>query len=87
MKAQLQQSVAQALDALGVSEGPEIVIQETPSGKEGDYGTPVAFSLARALRKAPAQIAADIAEKLQQPPFVRRVFAVGGYLNFELEPG
>ncbi|WP_018466096.1 arginine--tRNA ligase [Calidithermus timidus] len=87
LKAQLQQSVAQALSALGVNEIPEIIIQETPSDKEGDYGTPVAFSLARVLRKAPAQIAGDIAQKLQPPPFVRRAFAVGGYLNFELEPG
>jgi len=84
--APLKSALAQALHSLGVSELPEIVLQETPLGKEGDYGSPVAFTLARTLRKAPPQIALEIAQKLELPPFVRRAFAVGGYLNFELDP-
>ena len=84
--APLKSALAQALQGLGVSELPEIAIQETPPGKEGDYGSPVAFALARTLRKAPPVIALEIARKLELPPFVRRAFAVGGYLNFELDP-
>lgn len=84
--APLKSALAQALQGLGVSELPEIAIQETPPGKEGDYGSPVAFALARTLRKAPPVIALEIARKLEPPPFVRRAFAVGGYLNFELDP-
>ncbi|MCX7600652.1 MAG: arginine--tRNA ligase, partial [Meiothermus sp.] len=86
IKALLKETLAQALQALGLSEWPEIIVQETPAGKEGDYGTPIAMSLARTLRKAPPQIAADLAQNIQQPSWVRRTFVVGGYLNFELDP-
>ncbi len=86
IKSQLKEAIAQALEALGLSEWPEIVVQETPAGKEGDYGTPIAMALARSLRKAPPQIAADLLQNIQLPAWVRRTFVVGGYLNFELEP-
>jgi len=86
IKPLLKEAIIQALNALGVSEMPEITVQETPAGKEGDYGTPVAMGLARGLRKAPQAIAQEIAEKLQPPTWVKRAFVVGGYLNFELEP-
>ncbi len=86
IKAQLKEAIAQALQALGLNEWPEIIVQETPPGKEGDYGTPVAMSLSRTLRKAPPQIASDLLQNIQLPPWVRRTFVVGGYLNFELEP-
>lgn len=86
IKSQLKAAIAQAMEALGLSEWPEIVVQETPADKEGDYGTPVAMSLARTLRKAPPQIAADLLQNIQLPAWVRRAFVVGGYLNFELEP-
>lgn len=86
IKPLLKETVAEALTAMGISELPDIIVQETPQGKEGDYGTPVAMALARSLRKAPPAIAAEIAEKLQLPPWVKRAFVVGGYLNFELDP-
>lgn len=82
----IRSALAQALQQMGLEEWPEIQLQETPADKEGDYGSPIAFGLARALRKAPPVIAAEIAERLAVPPFVKRVFAVGGYLNFELDP-
>lgn len=86
IKAQLKETIAQALQALGLNELPEIIVQETPAGKAGDYGTPVAMSLARTLRKAPPQIAADLVQNIQPPDWVKRTFVVGGYLNFELDP-
>lgn len=86
-KNQLKTAVTDALAAMGIAEAPEIVLQETPEGKEGDYGTPVAFSLAKALRKAPPQIAGEIAAQLCPPEFVKRVFVVGAYVNFEIDPG
>ncbi len=85
-KAQLKAAIAQALEALGLQEWPEIVVQETPADKEGDYGTPIAMSLARTLRKAPPQIAADLLQNIPLPPWVQRTFVVGGYLNFEVDP-
>lgn len=86
IKAQLKQALREALLALGLDELPEVVVQETPPDKEGDYGTPLAMSLARALRKPPPQIATELLQRIVLPPWVRRAFVVGGYLNFELEP-
>lgn len=86
IKSQLKAAIAQALKALGLLDWPEIVVQETPPDKEGHYGTPVAMSLARTLRKAPPQIATDLLQHIQLPAWVRRSFVVGGYLNFELDP-
>jgi arginyl-tRNA synthetase len=60
----------------------EIVIQDTPSGKPGDYGTPLPFLLAKVLRANPVQIAADLASKIELPKGVARAEAVGPYLNF-----
>jgi arginyl-tRNA synthetase len=60
----------------------EIVIQDTPAGKPGDYGTPLPFLLAKALRANPVQIAADLASKIELPKGIARAEAVGPYLNF-----
>jgi arginyl-tRNA synthetase len=61
---------------------PAVVIQETPADKPGDYGTPAAFSLAKALKKNPVAIAADLLENLELPAGISRAEAVGPYLNF-----
>jgi arginyl-tRNA synthetase len=60
----------------------EIVIQDTPAGKPGDYGTPLPFLLAKALRANPVQIAADLASRIELPKGVARAEAAGPYLNF-----
>ncbi len=60
----------------------EVSIQETPSDKPGDYGSAVAFQLAKALRSNPVQIAKDLAEKISLPVGISRAEAVGPYLNF-----
>lgn len=60
----------------------EIAIQETPSDKPGDYGSAIAFQLAKALRSNPVQIAKDLAEKIALPVGIARLQAVGPYLNF-----
>ena len=60
----------------------EVVIQDTPAEKPGDYGSPVAFILAKALKQNPAQIAKDLAARVELPVGVARAEAVGPYLNF-----
>lgn len=60
----------------------EIGIQETPADKPGDYGTPVAFLLAKALKQNPAALAAKLASEIQLPAGIARAEAVGPYLNF-----
>ena len=63
-----------------------IVLEYPPNRELGDLGTPVAFELARRLRKAPRAIAQEIAEAFGSLDGVRRVAAApNGYLNFFLE--
>ena len=86
----LREAVQQALAELGAAEaevGGEVAIQEVPADKPGDYGTPVAFTLARSLRRNPADIARDLVAALRLPPGVARADAVGPYINFRLDPG
>lgn len=58
-----------------------------PEGKAGDYGSPVAFALAKTMRQNPAAIAGNLVEKLILPSGVAKAEAVGPYLNFHLDPG
>ncbi len=63
-----------------------IPIEYPPNRTLGDLGTPVAFELARRLRKAPRVIAQELAAALGPIPGVRRVEAApNGYLNVFLD--
>jgi arginyl-tRNA synthetase len=75
-----------ALYSLDESSQPTIALDYPPNRELGDLGTPVAFELARRLRKAPRAIAQEIAEAFGSLAGVRRVAAApNGYLNFFLE--
>ena len=50
----------------------------------GHFTTPLAFSLAKTLRKSPNEIANLLAQKLQNLPQFKRVEAVNGYVNLFL---
>jgi arginyl-tRNA synthetase len=74
------------LYSLDESSRPPIVLEYPPNRELGDLGTPMAFELARRLRKAPRQIAQEVAEAFGSLGGVRRVAAApNGYLNFFLE--
>ena len=74
------------LYSLDESSRPAIVLEYPPNRELGDLGTPVAFELARRLRKAPRAIAQEIAEAFGALDGVHRVAAApNGYLNFFLE--
>ena len=65
---------------------PPIVISTPPARAMGDLAVPVAFELARRLRKAPRAIAQEIATTIGIPPGFTRVEATPqGYLNFFLD--
>lgn len=56
---------------------------EIPKKSEnGDFATNVAFLLAKHLRKAPAKIAEDILENLDESFFHKVEIAGGGFINF-----
>ena len=70
------------------SDCPAIVIETPPGRQLGDLAVPVAFELARRLRKAPRLIAQELAGALGPIEGVRRVDAApNGYLNFFLGRG
>src|SRR5690606_11370098 len=68
---------------------PAIVIETPPRRALGDLAVPVAFELARTLRKAPRAIAQDLAAALSEgalPEGIGRVEAApNGYLNFFID--
>src|SRR5687768_7357498 len=65
---------------------PTVALEYPPTRELGDLGTPVAFELARRLRKAPRAIAQEIAGAFGTLEGVRAVSAApNGYLNFFLE--
>lgn len=65
---------------------PAIVIETPPRRALGDLAVPVAFELARRLRKAPRAIAQDLTAALGVVPGVARIEAApNGYLNFYLD--
>jgi arginyl-tRNA synthetase len=90
LKHALKTALETALSAMHLPDGvaPEVVIQETPADKPGDYGSALAFGLAKALRQNPAQIAKDLAARVELPTGIAKAEAVGPYLNFFVDaPG
>ena len=61
-------------------------LETPPDPALGDYAFPC-FRLAKALRKAPPAIAAELAASLALPAGIARCEAKGGYLNFFADQG
>ena len=75
-----------ALYAMDDAAGAAVAIEHPPNRTLGDLGTPVAFELARRLRKAPRVIAQELAERLGGMPGIARVEAApNGYLNLFID--
>ncbi|HEX5069395.1 MAG TPA: arginine--tRNA ligase, partial [Vicinamibacterales bacterium] len=71
---------------LSGTDQPAIVIETPPRRALGDLAVPVAFELARRLRKAPKAIAQELSAALGPIDGVARVEAApNGYLNFYLD--
>ena len=65
---------------------PTLAFDYPPNRELGDLGTPMAFELARRLRKAPRAIAQEIAAAFGTLPGIRQVSAApNGYLNVHLD--
>src|SRR5688572_15943863 len=74
------------LYSLGDADLPAIPLESPPNRSLGDLGSPIAFELARRLRKAPRAIAQEIATAFGTLEGVRQVSAApNGYLNVFLE--
>jgi arginyl-tRNA synthetase len=84
-----EKRIREALDAFvnrhGIGDAT-IAIDRAPNIKMGELATPVAFELAKRLRRAPKQIAQEIAKELSGILGVARVEIAGaGYVNFFLD--
>ena len=83
----LQRRVHEAIaDAVrrhfGVTDVPDFIVEVPPNRTLGDLAVPVAFQLARTLRKPPRAIAQELASALGGIPGVTQVVAApNGYLN------
>jgi arginyl-tRNA synthetase len=78
--------VLTTLYALESSALPSVALDYPPNRDLGDLATPIAFELARRLRRAPRVIAQEIAGAFGMLPGITRVVATpNGYLNFFLE--
>ena len=65
-----------------------VVIEQPKQASFGELALPVAFSLAKARKKAPRAIAEEIAANLPAIPGIASVeVAGGGYLNVLLDRG
>jgi arginyl-tRNA synthetase len=63
-----------------------VVLERPPSVSLGDLASPVAFDLAKRLRKAPRAIASEIAAAAALPAGVQQArVEAGGYVNFFLD--
>ena len=65
---------------------PDIVLNQTPKIEFGELATPVAFELARQLKKAPRAISEELIARTGKIDGVDRMEAAGaGYINFFLD--
>jgi arginyl-tRNA synthetase len=73
-----------AVKSLGVADDelPDLELQRARNRQHGDYASGAGLKLARVLKKAPAQIAQDLAARIDIPEVAAE--AAGGYVNFRL---
>jgi arginyl-tRNA synthetase len=84
----LTDAIREAAAALYGTPLERVVLERPPRVALGDLACPVAFDLAKGLRKPPRSIAAEIAERLRLPPGVREARVEGGgYVNFRFNRG
>jgi len=61
-----------------------VVLEKPKDITLGHYATPVAFSLAKELRKSPMIIADDLASKFDNSSMFEKVESIKGFINFKL---
>jgi len=64
--------------------GYEVVLEKPKDRSFGHFATPIAFSLAKELRKSPMVIADELASSFSEHDEFSSVEAIKGYLNFKL---
>ena len=62
----------------------KIVLEKPKDISLGHFATPIAFSLAKELKKSPMVIAEEIVSKFSSSSMFEKVEAVKGFVNFKL---
>lgn len=62
----------------------KVVLEKPKDITLGHYSTPIAFSLAKELKKSPIQIADELVLKLENKDLFEKIEAVKGFVNFTL---
>ena len=62
----------------------EFILEKPKDLSFGHYATPIAFSLAKELRKSPMVIADELCKKFENSTIFREVTSAKGYINFRL---
>ncbi len=65
---------------------PDLELGRAKNPSHGDYASPAGMKLARALRRPPPEIAAEVARRIKVPEDAAAVEVAGGYVNFRLSP-
>jgi len=82
VRARVEEALAEAVRSTFGVELAQVASERPPRTELGDLAFPVAFELARALKKTPRKIAEDLREALSRVEGVSRVEVAGaGYLN------
>ncbi len=86
LKRELESAVSEACRRVFGVEAPRIVLETPPKVELGDLACPVAFELAKVLKRPPRKIAEELAPALVLPAVVvKRSVEGGGYVNFFLD--
>jgi arginyl-tRNA synthetase len=64
LQAALREAIRPLLPDPAAADALDVPVLPVPDDKPGDYGSPVAFGLAKALRRPPPQIAAELAARV-----------------------
>jgi arginyl-tRNA synthetase len=62
----------------------EFILEKPKDLSFGHYATPIAFSLAKELRKSPMVIADELCQKFENSVIFKEVTSLKGYINFKL---
>jgi arginyl-tRNA synthetase len=88
LRAGLAEAIRDAVRDLHGVPLERVTLERPPRTELGDLASPVAFDLARELKKAPRAIAAEIAGAVRLPAGIREARVEGGgYVNFRIARG
>jgi arginyl-tRNA synthetase len=83
MKKDLVKIIGDSLKKLGIETVPDIEVEVPPKDSMGDMATPVAMSIASALKRPPKKIAEEIVDSIRDKAIFEKIDIAGpGFINF-----